>query len=147
MMLVMEQKMTTLEGDMEIMWMNEDKTVLFVKTGDIDLVVEPNHPQWEDYSLRNDIIPYEAPPAPDPLLEERKKMVCTVRQARIVLGETVCNQLDAMSNDPEVPWALRQTLKHATVWERTLPEIDEIGWALGYTNEQIDDLFRQAMLL
>lgn len=81
------------------------------------------------------------------LNQERKSMVCTVRQARIILGEEVCNQLDAMSNDPEVPWALRQTLKYATIWERNLPEIDEIGWALGYTNEQIDDMFRQAMLL
>lgn len=70
---------------------------------------------------------------------------CTVRQARIVLGEEVCNNLDAMSNDTEVPWALRQTLKYATTWERNLPEIDEIGYALGYTEEQIDDLFMQAM--
>ena len=72
-------------------------------------------------------------------------MKCSVRQARIVLGEEVCNTLDAMADDPETPWALRQTLKYATVWERTLPEIDEIGWVLGYTDEQIDSLFRQAM--
>lgn len=76
---------------------------------------------------------------------ERASMKCTVRQARIVLGEEVCATLADMANDDEYPWALRQTLKYATVWERTLPEIDEIGWALGYTPEEIDDLFRKAM--
>ena len=79
------------------------------------------------------------------LAKERASMKCTVRQARIVLGEDVCAALDAMANDAEYPWAFRQTLKYATVWERTLPEIDEIGWALGYTPEEIDDLFRRAM--
>ena len=84
-------------------------------------------------------------PAIDPLIEERQGMVCTVRQARIILGEEVCNQIDMMADNPEVPWALRQTLKYATTWERTLPEIDEIGWVLGYSSEQIDSLFREAM--
>lgn len=129
---------------MELTWMNEDKTILFVRDGDIDLVVEPDHSLWEEYSLRSDITPYLPTPIEDPIIVERSKMVCTVRQARIVLGEAVCNQLDAMSNDLEVPWALRQTIKYATIWERNLPEIDEIGWALGYTDEQIDDLFREA---
>lgn len=91
--------------------------------------------------------PFTPPPQPSPaaiLTAERTQMQCTRRQARIVLGPDTCAALDALADDPETPWALRQTLIYAQTWQRTAPEIDEIGWALGYDDEQIDALFRAA---
>ena len=89
-------------------------------------------------------VPY-IPIDPDEVLaHERAQMQCTRRQARIVLGQDTCAALDALADDPETPWAMRQTLLYAQTWERTAPEIDEIGWALGYDAEQIDALFRAA---
>ena len=75
---------------------------------------------------------------------QRAQMQCTRRQARIVLGPDTCAALDAIADDPETPWAMRQTLLYAQTWDRTALEIDEIGWALGYDAEQIDALFRAA---
>jgi hypothetical protein len=42
---------------------------------------------------------------------------------------------------------LAQTLKYAQTWHRTHETMDEIGWALGYTADEIDALFRVAMAL
>ena len=78
------------------------------------------------------------------LAAERAQMECTRRQARIVLGPEICAAIDALADDPETPWAMRQTLLYAQTWYRNAPEIDEIGWALGYDAEQTDALFRAA---
>lgn len=68
----------------------------------------------------------------------------TRRQARLVLGETACAAIDALAADPEIPWAMRESIQSATVWYRTAPEIDELAWVLGLEAEQIDALFRAA---
>lgn len=89
-------------------------------------------------------------PPPEPvedLILWRQKAECTVRQARIALGRETCAALDAIAEDPQTEWVVSQTIKYATVWERRSPDIALIGWALGYTDEQTDDLFRAAMVL
>ena len=97
-----------------------------------------------DMASSGNPVPYVAPSPSDVLQAERAQMQCTRRQARIVLGPDTCAAIDALADDPETPWALRQTLLYAQVWERAAPEIDEIGWALGYDAEQTDALFRAA---
>lgn len=52
---------------MRLEWMNEEQTILFVETGEVDLVLEPGHPDWPEYSLREDIAPYTPPWQPSPL--------------------------------------------------------------------------------
>ena len=84
------------------------------------------------------------PVSADLIAAQRAQMQCTRRHARIVLGPDTCAALDAIADDPETPWAMRQTLLYAQTWDRTALEIDEIGWALGYGAEQIDALFRAA---
>lgn len=87
---------------------------------------------------------------PDPaeaLAAERAGMVCSRLQGRLVLGEATCDALDAMAADPQTPWAMRQTINNAIEWRRTSEAMTELGYLLGFTPEQMDDLFRAAMVV
>jgi len=87
-------------------------------------------------------------PQPDPaeaLAAERDKMVCSRLQGRLVLGEATCNALDAMAADDATPWAMRQTIQNAIEWSRTSQAMTELGYLLGYSDTEMDDLFRLAM--
>ena len=71
----------------------------------------------------------------------------TRRQGRAVLGEDACNIIDALKQDPYLPWAMRDAIDSATVWHRDSPEIDELAWLLGLDGPQIDALFVAAMAI
>jgi hypothetical protein len=87
-------------------------------------------------------------PSPEELLaNERNRMVCSRLQGRLVLGETACAALDYMASDPYTPWAMRQTITNAIEWRRTSQAMTELGYLLGYTDEQMDELFRLAMVV
>jgi len=88
----------------------------------------------------------EAKAAAD-LIEERAGMTVSRVQGRLALGPATCEALDAIASDPETLWAMRQTITHATEWRRTSQAMDELGYLLEYTPEQIDALFRAAMEL
>ena len=77
--------------------------------------------------------------------EARAKMTCTRLQARLALGPELCAQIDVLAYDESVDWATRQMIQFATVWERDMPEIDQLGALLGLSSEQIDSLFTEAM--
>jgi len=79
------------------------------------------------------------------LAAERATMVCSRLQGRLVLGEATCNALDAIAADGLTPWAMRQTINNAIEWRRTSQAMTELGYLLGYTDAQMDDLFRLAM--
>ena len=138
------------------------------RTGVIDC--EINHPKfgWIPYTLdpsdtdqtvdnaallaamqsNTDVTDYVAPTPPteaELLAEERAAMKCSRLQGRLVLGEATCDALDTMAVDPETPWAMRQTIQSAIEWKRTSQAMTELGFLLGYTDPQMDDLFRQAM--
>lgn len=81
------------------------------------------------------------------LLARRAKMVCSRLQGRLTLGPEVCARLDTMAADPETPWAMRETIANAREWQRLSQTIDELGWVLGYSASQMDELFEQAMTL
>lgn len=83
-------------------------------------------------------------PDADPAIE-RATMKCSRLQGRLVLGEATCDALDAMAADTLTPWAMRQTIQNAIEWNRTSQAMTELGYLLGYTDTQMDDLFRQAM--
>lgn len=87
---------------------------------------------------------------PDPaeaLAAERASMVCSRLQGRLVLGEATCDALDAIASDVETPWAMRQTINNAIEWRRTSQAMTELGYLLGCTDAQMDDLFRAAMVV
>lgn len=79
------------------------------------------------------------------LAAQREAMVCSRLQGRLVLGEAVCAVIDEIAADPKTPWAMRETITNAIEWRRTSQAMTELGYLLGYTDEQMDDLFRQAM--
>lgn len=92
-------------------------------------------------------VPYERPEV-DPaeaLAAERAGMVCSPLQGRLALGEAEWSRVEAMLADPEAPWAMRQVITSASVWQRLSPMIDELAWLMGYDDEQVDGLFRVAM--
>jgi len=87
-------------------------------------------------------------PAPVPIPEEalaaeRADMSCTPAQMRLTLHRMdLLTQVQAIADaDPEasIVW------EYATVIERTSPLIDALGGPNGFTETQIDDIFRAAM--
>ena len=83
-------------------------------------------------------------PAPVPTLAaERAAMHCTPAQMRLTLHRMdLLTQVQAIADaDPEasIVW------EYATVIERTSPLIDALGGPNGFTDTQIDDIFRAAM--
>lgn len=102
------------------------------------------------FSLAKKLNPkdYVSPPLPSPEVElqnKRLQMKCSRLQGRITLGEATCTALDTMAADPNTPWAMREAIKNAGEWQRNSPTMDELGWLLGYTPEQMDTLFEQAV--
>ena len=88
----------------------------------------------------------EPAPAPTPeeaLAAERADMRCTPAQMRLTLHRMdLLTQVQAIADaDPEasIVW------EYATVIERTSPLIDALGGPNGFTDTQIDDIFRAAM--
>jgi len=90
--------------------------------------------------------PFLLPTDPaETLAAERAAMKCSRLQGRLVLGEATCTALDAIVVDDLTPWAMRQTIQNAIEWSRMSQSMTELGYLLGYTDTQMDDLFRQAM--
>ena len=85
-------------------------------------------------------------PAIEPSIDDlRARMVASRRQIRLALGEAGCAAMDAAANDLAYPWAIREQMKSAHEWHRTAQEIDEFGWIMGLSADEIDALFVQAM--
>jgi len=91
-------------------------------------------------------------PAPQPidwdaiaLAKERKGMVVSRLQGRLTLGPQTVSALDALAADPNTPWAMRETINNSAEWRRTSQAVDELAYALGFSESQMDDLFRVAM--
>ena len=101
--------------------------------------------------IEREMTPEEVNALPKPpteaeiLAAERAAMKCSRLQGRLVLGEATCDALDAMAADPATPWAMRQTIQNAIEWNRTSQAMTELGYLLGYSDTQMDDLFRIAM--
>tara|TARA_R110000824_G_scaffold401040_1_gene610477 strand:+ start:1421 stop:1837 length:417 start_codon:yes stop_codon:yes gene_type:complete len=93
------------------------------------------------------IAPYVPPTDAELLVAQRMAMVCSPLQGRLALGEATCAAVDAMAADPDTMWAMKQTINSAIQWSRTSQSMDELGFLLGYTDAQMDDLFRLAMTI
>ena len=108
---------------------------------------DPANMDYADYQawLAEGNTPDPAPvPAPEEALAaERAAMHCTPAQMRLTLHRMdLLTQVQAIADaDPEasIVW------EYATVIERTSPLIDALGGPNGFTDTQIDDIFRAAM--
>ena len=89
------------------------------------------------------IQPAPVPTPEEVLAVERADMRCTPAQMRLTLHRMgLLTQVQAIADaDPEasIVW------EYATVIERTSPLIDALGGPNGFTDTQIDDIFRAAM--
>jgi hypothetical protein len=83
-------------------------------------------------------------PAPEEALAaERAAMRCTPAQMRLTLHRMdLLTQVQAIADADE---EARIVWEYATVIERTSPLIDALGGPNGFTDTQIDDIFRAAM--
>ena len=68
-------------------------------------------------------------------------------QARRVLGPDRCAILDAVAGDETIPWVIREAIRSATEWRREAQEITELAWVLGLSENDIDQLFMDALSL
>jgi len=87
--------------------------------------------------------PVPTPTPEEALAAERAAMRCPPAQMRLTLHRMdLLAQVQAIADaDPEA----RIVWEYATVIERTSPLIDALGGPNGFTDTQIDDIFRAAM--
>ncbi|ABN75742.1 hypothetical protein Rsph17029_0629 [Rhodobacter sphaeroides ATCC 17029] len=65
----------------------------------------------------------------------------SVMQAMIVVGEERWSQAMGIADDPSYPWAMRAAIRGATMLVRDSETMDTLGFLLGFSPEEIDQLF------
>ena len=108
--------------------------------GTIEVSVKPSADHvWQDGAW------VEVTPDPaETLTAERTSMVCTPLQGILTLGETEWAKVITY-RDTQATWAEKVVIDSALDWRRTSQNIAFFGYLLGYTDTQMDDLFRLAM--
>ncbi len=91
------------------------------------------------------IIKIKAPDTAASLAAERAGMSCTPLQGKLAIGETLWTGVVAYS--ATAPWAQQMVVDSSDVWCRNSQDIQFIGYLLGVTDEQMDNLFRLAVTL
>jgi len=85
---------------------------------------------------------------PDPvatLTQERTTMACTPMQGILALGEA--NWGTILAYRDTAPWQEKVIIDSAQIWVRNSQNIAFFQYLLGFTDTQVDDLFRAAMLI
>jgi hypothetical protein len=88
-------------------------------------------------------------PAPDPvatLAAERAVMSCTPMQGQLALGEKNWGVILAW-RDSTSTWSQKVIIDSAQTWVRNSQNIAFFQYLLGFTDTQVDDLFRVAMAI
>jgi len=78
------------------------------------------------------------------LADERATMVCTPMQGILTLGELEWAKVIEY-RDTTATWQEKIIIDSALDWKRNSQNIAFFQFLLGYTDEQVDDLFRTAM--
>jgi hypothetical protein len=80
------------------------------------------------------------------LAAERAQMSCTPMQGILALGESNWG-LVVSYRDTQATWAQRVIINSAQTWVRNSQNIAFFQFLLSFTDAQVDDLFRTAMLI
>lgn len=91
------------------------------------------------------IIQIREPDTEAMLIAERANMTCTPLQGKLAIGETLWTNV--VNYRDNAPWAQQMVIDSADVWHRNSQDIQFIGYLLGVTDAQMDDLFRLAVTL
>tara|TARA_R110000782_G_scaffold106459_1_gene194672 strand:- start:2675 stop:3160 length:486 start_codon:yes stop_codon:yes gene_type:complete len=83
--------------------------------------------------------------ADKPIGSIREGMTCTPLQGKLAIGETLWAGVVTYSET--APWVQRMVIESASNWHRTSQDIQFIGYLLGVTDIEMDDLFRLAVTL
>ena len=77
--------------------------------------------------------------------DERAHMLCTPFQGRVALSNAgLLSQVEAAINDPTTNQETKIAWEYAIEWKRMSPMIISLATALSLTDEQVDQLFRDA---
>lgn len=98
---------------------------------------------WSVVEPEPEVEPY-VPSQAELLSTERAAMVCSPMQGILTLGEVEWAKVVAY-RDTQAAWAERVVIDSALDWRRTSQNIAFFQYLLGYTDAQVDDLFRVAM--
>jgi len=104
------------------------------------------NPQLQAAAIASVPTPYMPPPPPDPaetLAAERATMSCTPMQGMLALGESQWNKVLDYRNTTAT-WQEKVIIDSALDWRRNSQNIMFFQYLLGYTDTQVDDLFRAA---
>lgn len=131
---------------MKYEWRNLDQTILAEIDGNHTTIIEPGHAEWAALSMAPNILPYLAPIQPDPVAQSRDAMVVSRFQAMAALLDagllsSVNTALYGAGPLAQLAWA------EATEFRRNSPAIAGLAAGLGLTDDQVDDLFRSAMVI
>lgn len=77
--------------------------------------------------------------------QERAAMSCSRMQGILTLGEEKWGEV--LTYRETATWAEKIIIDDSGQWERVSENIEFIGYLVGYSDEQMDDLFRAAMLV
>lgn len=75
----------------------------------------------------------------------RAGMTCTPLQGKLALGEALWGKV--MAYRDTASWAEQMVIDDSAVWGRTSQDIQFIGYLVGVTDLEMDDLFRLAVTL
>jgi len=141
----------------------KSRNPIFTVSGAIDC--EINHPEFgwipftasaddveplgnEVFNTLKHIATAYVEPYTDPaetLARERAAMACTPMQGILALGEA--NWGTILAYRDTAPWQEKVIIDSAQTWVRNSQNIAFFQYLLGFTDTQVDDLFRAAMLI
>lgn len=99
-------------------------------TGHFDGTVTPPVAIYEDVNLE------------EALAQERKGMSCSPMQGILTIGEEKWGEV--LTYRETATWAEKVIIDSSTEWQRVSENIEFIGYLIGYSDEQMDDMFRTA---
>lgn len=130
---------------------DEAGTILYTLSGDVtppgDFIEVDHLPEGDiaGFRIEEGEIVLRGNHAEIKLEIEREQMVCSALQGKLALGAERWADVEALLNDTETPWAMKQVILTATEWPRNSQMMTELAWLLDYDDSEVDDLFRLAM--
>lgn len=82
----------------------------------------------------------------DQLSAWRLTAKCSPMQGKLALGPVEWAKIETY-RDTEATWAQKIVIDSANEWRRNSQDIQFFGYLLGYTEEQMDNLFKAAMTI
>ena len=100
---------------------------------------------WSKMNLSVATQGYTQPSLEEVLAAERATMACTPMQGILALGEV--NWGTILAYRDTASWQEKVIIDSAQTWVRNSQNIAFFQYLLGFTDTQVDDLFRTAMLI